>query len=1091
MAYRIEQTGAELQGILDDAVLTKQGLEDEVTRAQAAEGGLQENIDSEAGERQSADALLAGNIGTEVARAQQAESDLGARVDANAAGVAAEVARAQEAEGQVWDTLNDEILTRQSQDAALQGNIEREAGLREAGDGQLQGEIYAISGKIPVEASDMNQLADKQYVQEAIEGTPTREEVAAIEAVIPAAASEDNKLVDTATFEAAIDGKQDTLTFDEEPTEGSENPVTSGGVASAVATLQGLYAELRDGKADKAATLAGYGIEDAYTKGAVDEMIGALSRNEVVVGALPQTGEEGVIYRVPGNGYYTDYMYYDGSFVELAQYSMEFDQTQVGYFTCDTAAGTAAKTVSAAGYTLAVGGNMRIKMANANTAANATLNINGAGAKALYYNGEQASASNSWEAGEVLTVYYDGTQYQAAVNGGGSGSFFRGNEVDVMAQEGFYAGYIITSTNQTSAYNGGTACRNIPIGGWSSCRIVGTTSAGAFNCLTDENGNVVARMQGTNITIDLTQYPTARFISVCTLSGLLELFVLTDTETPMETALSDYDATTMQYAKALQGEIALPFVSKTGGYYTRLGAFVARADSQFTDTLLIPPTATKAYYTGESYGAADGGILWLDKDHLLIGYFAGGTAAIVSHVEVPIPDGAVYYRASSYVAGAFLVEFDAPAHSLDDFEQITRNTEAIAEQKETLDKVVYGNFESFTESVETPPAQTSTAGVAATGIWGMVLKNTGFINLASVRFYSSSAKSSFVIAVGTADTDAKTYRIDASWTVPASVVAGENTVDVSSYGIVIPPQSLVVCTGPTHYIASPVAGVEKMVGTIGSTSAGSEGTYRSGFDMCMQIVYIGTMDGYSVVIPEQSLAIALRGNILYGKKYVAIGDSFTAPIGSDVIDDGPYAGQSKVYSYIIGNRNNMVVTNQGVSGSVLNGYIANSRYSQIPQDVDYVTIWYGINDAGHGISIGTVDDQPETISAETATTTCGGYNWMFKWLLTNRPFAHVGVIITDFCEASRREAIIACCQKWGIAYLDLYDPTVPMIRTRGTTRYTHDTSIAPLGYVEVCSEAKQLRNEVFSTNPSQTNMHPNNDCHQWQSNLIENFMRGL
>lgn len=419
MAYRIEQTGAELQGILNDAVLTKQGLEDEVTRAQAAEGVLQENIDSEAGERQSADALLAGNIGTEVARAQQAENDLSVRIDANTAGVAAEVARAQDAEGQVWDTLNDEILTRQSQDAALQGNIEREAGLREAGDGQLQGEIDAISGKIPAEASEMNQLADKQYVQEAIGETPTREEVAAIEAVIPAAASEDNELVDTATFEAAIDGKQDALTFDEEPTEGSENPVTSGGVASAVATLQGLYAELRDGKADKAATLAGYGIEDAYTKDAVDEMIVALSRNEIVVGALPQTGEEGVIYRVPGNGYYTDYMYYDGGFVELAQYSMEFDQTQVGYFTCDTAAGTAAKTVSAAGYTLAVGGNMRIKMTNANTADGVTLNINGTGAKALYYNGEQASADNSWEAGEVISVYYDGTNYNCDTRGSG------------------------------------------------------------------------------------------------------------------------------------------------------------------------------------------------------------------------------------------------------------------------------------------------------------------------------------------------------------------------------------------------------------------------------------------------------------------------------------------------------------------------------------------------------------------------------------------------------------------------------------------------------------------------------------------------
>ena len=31
----------------------------------------------------------------------------------------------------------------------------------------------------------------------------------------------------------------------------------------------------------------------------------------------------------------------------------------------------------------------------------------------------------------------------------------------------------------------------------------------------------------------------------------------------------------------------------------------------------------------------------------------------------------------------------------------------------------------------------------------------------------------------------------------------------------------------------------------------------------------------------------------------------------------------------------------------------------------------------------------------------------------------------------------------------------------------------------------------FKTDPSTTNMHPNNTCHEWQSTIIENFMRGL
>jgi lysophospholipase L1-like esterase len=94
-------------------------------------------------------------------------------------------------------------------------------------------------------------------------------------------------------------------------------------------------------------------------------------------------------------------------------------QSMMGYYVCDTAAGTAAKTVSASGYVLTNGGCIRIKMANANTADNATLNINSTGAKALYYDGAQASSSNTWEVGEVLEVYYDGTQYQCASGGGG------------------------------------------------------------------------------------------------------------------------------------------------------------------------------------------------------------------------------------------------------------------------------------------------------------------------------------------------------------------------------------------------------------------------------------------------------------------------------------------------------------------------------------------------------------------------------------------------------------------------------------------------------------------------------------------------
>ena len=220
-------------------------------------------------------------------------------------------------------------------------------------------------------------------------------------------------------------------------------------------------------------------------------------------------------------------------------------------------------------------------------------------------------------------------------------------------------------------------------------------------------------------------------------------------------------------------------------------------------------------------------------------------------------------------------------------------------------------------------------------------------------------------------------------------------------------------------------------------------------------------------------------NILYGKKYFAIGDSFTAPIGDEVIQTGPLAGMSKVYAYIIANRNYMQVTNQAVSGSVLNWYLANQKYNNIPADVDYITIWYGINDQQHNISVGTVDDQPDSVTSETSTTTCGGFNFFFKWLITNRPFAHVGVIISDYISRERHDAIIACCKKWGYPYLDLMgDPTIPML------------SGGRISDISVAADAITLRSAAFNINGT-TNIHPNNSCHEWQSTFIEAFMRRI
>ena len=107
---------------------------------------------------------------------------------------------------------------------------------------------------------------------------------------------------------------------------------------------------------------------------------------------------------------------------------------QIGYFECNTledapikattsdtiGTGTDASTFKVP----ATGASVKIKMEHANTADTGVklqFGSNTATQKDLLYNGEAVSASNSWDEGEVISVYFDGTNYQASnAMGGGS-----------------------------------------------------------------------------------------------------------------------------------------------------------------------------------------------------------------------------------------------------------------------------------------------------------------------------------------------------------------------------------------------------------------------------------------------------------------------------------------------------------------------------------------------------------------------------------------------------------------------------------------------------------------------------------------------
>ena len=102
-------------------------------------------------------------------------------------------------------------------------------------------DIANIKAVIPPAASSINQLTPKKYVDDADIALDGR--VSNLEDLIPTGASITNKLATKAEIDnvytknevtTKLDDKQDTLTFDNEPTAGSNNPVKSNGIKNAI-----------------------------------------------------------------------------------------------------------------------------------------------------------------------------------------------------------------------------------------------------------------------------------------------------------------------------------------------------------------------------------------------------------------------------------------------------------------------------------------------------------------------------------------------------------------------------------------------------------------------------------------------------------------------------------------------------------------------------------------------------------------------------------------------------------------------------------------------------------------------------------------
>lgn len=234
--------------------------------------------------------------------------------------------------------------------------------------------------------------------------------------------------------------------------------------------------------------------------------------------------------------------------------------------------------------------------------------------------------------------------------------------------------------------------------------------------------------------------------------------------------------------------------------------------------------------------------------------------------------------------------------------------------------------------------------------------------------------------------------------------------------------------------------------------------------------------GFSSVI-----AMLEASNPLWGKHYHACGDSFTA--GSHVTEFDKATGEPLTANFLVAKYNNMKFTKDAIGGSNMTNVPGASkpfsvdRYLNIPEDTDYLTLQFGLNETG-------IAGEPSTLGTSadsTNTTMWGAYNTVFEWILTNRPNAKVGVIISDaWMSKTYASALIEICKFWGVPWLDLGGDPQVSLNTGGRRNGAGIT---------LSETAKSLRNNQFQI--SSTNAHLNAAANRWRYTALQEFLRRL
>lgn len=237
-----------------------------------------------------------------------------------------------------------------------------------------------------------------------------------------------------------------------------------------------------------------------------------------------------------------------------------------------------------------------------------------------------------------------------------------------------------------------------------------------------------------------------------------------------------------------------------------------------------------------------------------------------------------------------------------------------------------------------------------------------------------------------------------------------------------------------------------------------------------------------------------KSNILHGKVLCCCGDSIT--YGADMTGDelvtptiesyqySPYTKQWSLwetnepaaYGYQIAARNGMTFYNGGVSGACVQGSggtstvpgfsVVDGEYTLLPDNIDYLTLFFGWNDTAFG-SLGTINDT-------TNDSYYGAYNVVLPYLINKYPYTKIALIVPFGTDVGHRQAIRDLANKWGLACFDMMQGGTPLY-------YNKEPD------VDVDADIVTANRTKFQANGA----HPNYHGHYQIGTMLEAFLRGI